>query len=381
MNRARTTIEIIRHTEQLAALEDEWNTLWTDAGGHHNQAFRFSLLSWIHVAQPAGRRLCCVIIRDHGKLVLTWPLVVYRRGVWNVLNVLTPGSVEQTSMLVREDADRSALVDMAWQAAMQRSGADVVFMPFVRAGTQLHALAANHKGMMHSEEVTTSAALLRGGPDWKTLCKSLNRKPGVRERRLGRQGVMKLGMMELPDAEYAQWVDWILETKRNWAERVDKRGPWLYAPEYREFLAGLFDSGKTAPLAKLFAVELDGKVIAAAILGVGSGCHYYMIGSFLSEFSQFSPGTILNEFVIQWCIEQDMDLDFGVGTEAFKLYWARGNVKMTPSFQIANSLSGRLYFASKNLARMLSEWRRGRGQPEQETSLPLGKPQALETAD
>jgi CelD/BcsL family acetyltransferase involved in cellulose biosynthesis len=357
MSRAHTAVDVINNSDAFLALEHEWNALWIEAGGHHNQAFQFNRLSWTLVAEPDDRRLRCITIRVQGKLVLVWPLVAYRRGVWTVLNTLTPGSVEQNSMLVKNGPDADALIDAAWHAGTHACGADVVFLPFVRNGTRLHQLACEHKGLMDIKDNQTSAALLRGGPDWDSLCKSLNRKPGIRERRLGRQGVMTMGMMELPDSEYAHWVDWILETKRGWGERVDKKGPWLYSQAYRDFLVGLFDSTRGEPLARIFSVQMDGKVIAAAILGVGKGCHYYMIGSFLDEWSRFSPGTILNEFVIRHCIEQDMDLDFGVGTEEFKIYWSRGNISRTSSFQIANGFAGKLYFRSKDVAQALKSLR------------------------
>lgn len=381
MSHAQSRLAVITEPDAFLELKDEWDRLWVEADGHHNQAFRFCWLAWNHVANPRGQRLRCITVRENGRLVLVWPLISYRRGIWRVLNTLTPGTVEQSSMLVADGPAAAEAIAQAWHAASRLCGADVFFLPFVRARTALHDLASAHKGLIEAKQSISSAALLRNELDWTTLCKSLNRKPGIRERRLGRQGELDIRMLDLPDGEYQQPVDWILSYKRDWAARVDKRGPWLYSTAYRDFLVGLLESAGDEPLARIFVVELDKKVIASAMLGVGKGCHYYMIGSFVPEMKQFSPGTILNEFVIRWCLERRMDIDFGIGTEEFKAYWSRGNVKPTSSFQIANTLWGKVYFQSKDAARAVSGIRSTKGSEtaEAQRAMPREAVQESET--
>ncbi|MFL9922564.1 GNAT family N-acetyltransferase [Paraburkholderia fungorum] len=177
----------------------------------------------------------------------------------------------------------------------------------------------------------------------------------MRERRLGRAGKMDMREIDLSAEDRAVWIDWILEKKREWAERVDKRGQWLYAPGYRDFLVALADPTEGDVMLRLFAVELDGIIIAATTLGIGKSCHYYLMGSFLNEHAKYSPGTILNEFVIKWCADRKTNIDFGIGTESFKAYWSQGNAFQSPSVQIANSLSGRLYFTAKKGVRRLAD--------------------------
>jgi CelD/BcsL family acetyltransferase involved in cellulose biosynthesis len=266
-------------------------------------------------------------------------------------------------MLVADGPAASVAIAEAWRAATRLCGADVLFLPFVRGTTRLYELASAHRGIIDVKQNVSWMAMLRDEPDWETLCKTLKFN-GSRERRLAKQGQLDIRMLDLADGEYFIWVNWILSHKRDWAERYDKKGSWLYSPAYRDFLVGLLESAGGEPVARIFVLELNKTVIAAAMLGIGKGCHYYMIGTFVQRLSKLSAGTILIEYLVKWCLERGMDLDFGIGKEEYKAYWSRGNVKPAFSFQIANTRWGKFYFRSKDAARTLLNIRAARTRGE-----------------
>ncbi len=366
----RTGLSIVTDTDAFFALQDEWNALWSEADGRHNQSFRFCWLSWIHVARPAGHRLHCITYRENGRLLLVWPLVSRRKYAWTVLDTLTPGTAEHTSILAADHPRAAAAVGDAWHAATRRCGADILYLPYVSRTSPLHGLASAHAGVMRVAQDVTAMAMLRGEADWRAFCDTLGKasgkRPGTLERRLARAGRVEIRNVDSgnPD-EYLRWVEWILSNKRDWAERVNKKGKWLYSPGFRSFLADLFDATHGEASARLFVLTLNDAPVVAGILVAGHSSMYLMIAGFDPRYARYRPGAIMVEHVVRWSMEHGLDLDFGVGAERFKAYWSRRNVQPTWSFEIANTSWGRAAFYGKRVVRAVAGMRSTR-QPERQ---------------
>lgn len=366
VNGVQSGLSIINDPQAFLALKDEWDALWTSLEGRHNQSFAVCWLSWTEVAKPRGRKLHCIVVRENGELVLVWPLVSHRRLIWSMLEPLTPGTAEYTSILARPDA-RFA-IDAAWQAATRQCGADVFTIPYVSNDTRLDTLASRHPGLAEASLDVCATALLRQEPDWTAYCSSLGtlskKKPGALERRFMKEGVLDISIVDSRDTQaHAKHVDWMLVRKREWAERVAKHGPWLDSAGYRDFLIKLLDGTRDKPLAILMVMTLDGAPVVVSMIGYGSTCASGLIAGFDPRFSKFSPGAILMERCVKWSWESGFDLDFGVGKEDFKAFWSRGNVATLRSYQIAVSGRGKLAFYAKNLASTLRDLRESRLRP------------------
>lgn len=353
-------LEIITDADAFLALRDEWNALWSQADGRHHQAFDVCWQCWTQVAKPRGQRLHCIVYREDGELVLVWPLVSHRRFFCSVLEPLTPGTAEHTSILAAAGA--SAALNAAWRAATRDCRADIFSVPYVAKDAGLYDLVSRHAGLVAARQDVSATALLRKEPDWSAYCSTLGtlskKKPGARERRFEKEGVLEISALEAGDTQaHAQWVDWMLARKREWAERVEKDGPWLNSQGYRDFLVSLVDGTHTQPMGIVFVMTLDGMPVAANIVGLGHTCVNGLIGAFDSKFSKFAPGSIMIERCVKWAWENRMDLDLGVGTEDFKAYWSRGNVLPNTSFQIATTQWGKMAFHAKSLAKKLVDMR------------------------
>lgn len=356
-------LSIISDEAAFLALKSEWDALWSAVEGQHNQAFEVCRLCWTRVAGPRGRRLHCIVVREQGELVLVWPLVSQRRLLWNVIEPLTPGTAEHSAILARSDA--RAAIDAAWQAATRQCRGDVFALPYVGRDTRLDQLATRHPGLAETTTDVCATALLRAEPDWDAYRDSLGKlskkKPAALERRLMKEGALEIRELAGDDtAAHAQWVDWMLARKREWAERSGKNGPWLYSKEYRSFLVDLLDGTRATPLGVMFVMTLDGVPLVVNIVGLADTSASGLIAGFDPAFSRFSPGAIMMAHCVKWCWDHRLDLDFGVGKEEFKAYWSRGNVDSTRSYQIAISGWGRFAFHAKLLSKKLKEWRANR---------------------
>ncbi|MDB5789946.1 MAG: family N-acetyltransferase [Caballeronia mineralivorans] len=359
MIHANSQFEIVSDEDGFRALQREWDDLWSSAHGQYGQAFNVCWLVWQHAAKPRGRRLCCIVHREDGRLVMVWPLVTYRRLLWTYLCPLSPEAGDYTRVLVADGPSAPALIAGAWRTAQRRCGADFIKLPYLNEGSELHAIASRERHVMIATHTVAAFANLRDETDWDTYCKTLGtmsgKKPGALERRFSKEGQLAVRLTEPGNAqENAALVDWILARKRTWGDRVGKRGEWLDSPHYQDFLVNLLCPADGRAMARLFVVTLDGAPVAATVVGVGKTCVDGLIASFDPLYAKFGPGSIVVEHVIKWAFDQRLNVEFGVGTERFKAYWSRNNITGAWSVQFANSPWGVLAFLGKKTARALA---------------------------
>jgi CelD/BcsL family acetyltransferase involved in cellulose biosynthesis len=357
--------ELVTDEAALCALKAEWDALWTEAQGRHFQRFDVCLLAWRHVARPRHRALRCVVLRDDHKLLLVWPLVTFRRALWTYLMPLGPDAGDYTSILVHDDEDSTALIEMAWQRLCERCAVDFVHLPFINEGTALHRLIMRERDVLASVRHDSWIARLRGEHDWDSFCRSLGtmfrKKPGQLEKRLGKEGDVHVGMLDRTDTEgIAKCVRWMMACKRQWSDRVHKSGDWLFSPYYENFLIATLTHGAgdpaAPPLALIHVVTFNDAPIAALIITHGNPVASAVIGGFDPAFGKFGPGSIAVQHCVEWAFEHHYDVDFGVGSERFKDYWSRGNQSNAWSVKIARTRWGSVSYRVVDALRNLGRW-------------------------
>jgi CelD/BcsL family acetyltransferase involved in cellulose biosynthesis len=381
-----TQVVVVTDPSDLQSLQAEWNELWNEANGLHFQAFAVCWLCWTTVAQPQGKQLRCIVYRENGKLLLVWPLVSHRRLFWSVLDPLTPGTIEHSSMLVAQGPHTSRAIASAWEAACKLSGADIFMLPYVDVGTPLHEHASRHARIMATSNDVSMRAVFPRNEDWDAFCVRLGplekKKPGVRLRKLSKEGEVVARKLGPEDSDsFERWVAWMLESKREWASSRGKASSWLDGSTYHDYLVGLLHSTDEQSKAHLYIVTLDGAPLAANIVGMGKTCKTCLIGAFDKRYAKFEAGLLAREVSMKEAFELGFDVDFGVGVERFKAYWSRKNILPNESFEIATSPVGLLAFRVKNLVRTAKSWRNARthgvapaakldAEPANEPSLP-----------
>jgi len=376
MSPSRSQFEIITNPDAFRALQSEWVALWAGAPGRYLQAFAEGWLCWRIPPQPRGRQLHCIVCREQGKLLMVWPLVTYRFLFWTLLRPLSPDTADHTSILMDEQIGNAAVIEDIWRTVMRSCGAHVCDLPYVSEGSPLYEIADKQPRAIVSERADAAIAKLRGEADWQAFCATLGtlsgRKPGARERRLSKEGKLVVRMLPPQDtADYAAWVDWLLARKREWIDRAGKRGDTLNSSAYRDFLVDMLDPPAGDAMARLFVVTLDDVPLAASVVGMGESCITGLIAAFDQRYSKYSPISIVIEHCVKWALEQDKDLDFGVGSESFKAYWSRDNFTRTCSFRIANDRWGVVAIHTQTAVR----WLKSRA-PQWPWTLRQLKPQA-----
>ncbi|WP_250536212.1 GNAT family N-acetyltransferase [Caballeronia sp. AZ10_KS36] len=380
-------IEIIKSPEVFKALEPEWQTLWRRANGRHHESFPVAWLSWECVAKPLGRALRLIAVRSEGRLIAVWPLVRSRNRLWTILRPLSPESADYTTLLADPDHASPALTEAVWRAAQAQCPSDIILLPYLDKDGDLYRLARAHEGMMVANEHPYAIARLSREKDWESFAAPLGtlsgKKPGALLRRLERQGKVEIRILGPGDAdENARMVDWMLACKRNWAERVDKKGAWLYSPLFRNYLVSIlnYPAGPDAePSARMMVLMLDGAPIAANMIGMGTDSILGAMGGFDRQHSKLAPGAITTEAWVRWALEHRLDFDLGVGSEAFKPYWSKGNLSVAVSIQIAQSPWGRVAFAMQDGMAKLAAIRAGMRRPNTDVTSVKTRSESVET--
>lgn len=358
MDHRSITLEIIRDEIAFAALKPEWELLWRKANGQYFQRHDVSLLAWLHVAKPRKYNLNCIVIRENSELCLLWPLVSHHRGFWTYLLPLGSDCADYTSPLIEARPDGAILVERAWKAARADCKADLIRLPYMKEGSDIHRLVRVDKRVVNEHRDLCWIANLREYKDWTSYTKSLgvlfNKKPGQLERRLAREGKLEVFMMDPKERNgIHEVVRWMMERKREWGISVNKQGAWLFSQNYENFLvATLTHGGDNAP-ARIHVVKFDGVLIAACIMSHGNPLATGVISGFDIKYSQFKPGSIAWETAIKWAFEQGYDVDFCPGSERYKDYWTRGNCSNLWSMQVANTIWGLLGYRATSVVKDL----------------------------
>ncbi len=347
---AGKTCVIVTDASQMAELESEWNELWLKAKGSFYQSYSTAYHSWNEIARPAGRSLFCVVIRDNGKLTLVFPLLKYRKGPLWMLRPLGPNAAEVTDILVDPDSDFRGNVGLAWQTIARDSKADIIHMPFVKIGSPLDEFVHTSHGSDGEMDIAPFADL-QDHTEWEAYTKEIFSANSRQQLKRKRKKLSELGNLEfeavnpVTDPDHAvELMDWMFSQKKVWADTVGKHGEWLSSEAYRNFIARWITDPKNIQTMRIYAVLIDKKPVAITLFAHGVSHMELIIAGFHSDpqFAKYSPGIVLDEFWMKIAFERRQDVDFGVGSERYKLFWSRNNKVDVASYHIPQTLVGNI---------------------------------------
>ncbi len=364
--RAPITCETVTTLAGFLALEPEWQDLWarTDRP-RFSQNFAWFRAGWETTGQKRCRQINILVVRHHGRAVLIWPLCLRRKWFWRLGTALGPEITEYDPVLVAAGpgADGQGEADyirIAWAHLRKRSGADVIAAQHVRANTPMRCVLASAAGQRSTETLPAPYIDWHGIPSWDAYMRGLskNTRSGVtrRARRLAERGTVWFGIIDDPH-EFAAVLAWTLRTKIGWMTASGLDNDFIRTPEFPDFLKKLHAASGPGGRLLMFALKLDGRVIASKICTLDAHRLEAFITAYDGEFASYSLGSIALVECLKWCMDRGVGYDFRFGDEAYKREWATGDCPST-STTIATTPWGRAYLA---LSALLGVIRRAKG--------------------
>lgn len=249
--------------------------------------------------------------------------------------------------------------------------ADIIEVPFVRDGGSIQKVMEN-TGFFRVAAPLDSYQLERhnyASFDALLQTYSPNFRANLKQKR---KRLQKLGELrfELPEdaASCAETIEWVIEEKRRWLQRLDKENPWLPKEEVRAFfMAAAMKRGEFGRVG-LFRLTLDGKPIAAFFSTIDRSRIEMFVTCFAPDYGRYSPGMLIIEDVVRWGCERGLDFDMRILHMDYKERWANASlrrVRYRVPFSVAGALTVLPEYASISSRAML----RSVSSPEQRESL------------
>ena len=138
--------EIVTDAQQLISLKPHWDDLCHRSIDYNFcQSFQWCLASWNIMVPPQQRRLYCLVGWLDNRIVLMWPFVNVRHGLWSMLRPLASDTSVYSDVLVEDSPQSGLWVSLAWQKLRATCNNDIISLPFVRIDSRLHRLLSQDR--------------------------------------------------------------------------------------------------------------------------------------------------------------------------------------------------------------------------------------------
>jgi CelD/BcsL family acetyltransferase involved in cellulose biosynthesis len=340
---------ILKSTDEVVSIRTEWDRLWVDAQAGYWLSFSYFYESWNTIHRPQGAELRCVVSYEHGRLLAALPMVLLRSRVklWKYAAICSPEAAEGCDILIERSAESQAIATALLRKFLISAHPDMVGFSFVKLGCHLEVAIQSIASLriVNAYDNVMPYADLKAEIDWASYKRSLSKhyesNVARKTRRLHEQGKVTVDIVR---GAPTPAIEWLFLQKRKWSERTNKRGPWVFSSHYQEFITKLFASDQRF---LVFVLKLDDAPIAVKLAAISSRFASTMMITYDEKYERFSPGSVLDEFMMRHIFEnyrdgdgRHLDIDLGPGREHFKLHWSRGNMHPTKSFFMAASRSG-----------------------------------------
>jgi CelD/BcsL family acetyltransferase involved in cellulose biosynthesis len=340
---------ILKSIDDVVSIRTEWDRLWVDARAGYLLSFSYFYESWNTIHCPQGAELCCVVACENGRLLAALPMVLLRDKVKisKYAVICSPEAAEGCDILIERTTESPAIATALLKKFLISTRPDVVSFFFVKSGCHLEIAIQSLASLriVRAYEDVMPYADLKAEVDWASYKRSLSKhyesNVARKTRRLHEQGKVT---MDIVRGAPTSAIEWLFLQKRKWSERTNKRGQWVFSSQYQEFVTKLFASDRRF---LVFVLKLDDAPIAVKLAAISSSFASTMMITYDDKYERFSPGSILDEFMMRYIFEnyQDrdgrhLDIDFGPGREHFKLHWSRGNMHPSKSFIMTASRLG-----------------------------------------
>ena len=238
--------EIVTNVQRLLSLKSHWDNLCHRSTDYNfSQSLQWCLASLNIMVPPQQRRLYCLIGWLDNRMVLMWPFVKVRHGLWSMIRPLASDTTVYSDVLIENNPKSDLWVALAWQKLRTTCNSDIISLPFVRTYSRLHRLLSKERPI--SAWVNSlSGVNWDENQEWEGYYRSLKRefRYSLRSgrRRLTERG--KLSFEVVTNHEQCPPIlDWLFTHKAEWINRTRRRSPWQDAERYKEFLSTVAAEG------------------------------------------------------------------------------------------------------------------------------------------
>ncbi|HEX5377263.1 MAG TPA: GNAT family N-acetyltransferase [Phenylobacterium sp.] len=318
--------DIVTDEAAFAGLENAWNALYgVVQDAYLSDSFDWARLSWELVCRPRGRELFCLVVRRGSQTVAIWPLVLSRRGMWRIASPLDSETSEYCPFLIDPAAD----LEQVWRAFRDRlSGCgrvDALCLDFVREERPLGRWLAGQAGSVKTLSLPTSQLCGADNADWDGYLAQQSRGLPAALRRDWRK-LAATGEVRFEDVtdrgERAAIWSWMLANKRDWMVRRGRTNDWFISESYARFASASLDWFGAGGGRRIFALKVDGVVIAADLCSVDRVRLEAFVTTYDEGYTAFSPGKLLLQETARWAFERGLICDLRVGHDSYKRRWA-----------------------------------------------------------
>ena len=358
--RLRHDVRRIVALDAFSALRADWNELTRAAQAHLLcMTYEYCELAARTAFNDAASIDVVMVYRDRDLLAI-WPFAIERRGLLRVAKSLTCGSNEEYGgPLIKDGPDEAAneLVEGSIHAALvdavKQLDADLLEVRFVRHGSELQkALAlAPQSWLLRLLPLRWRGGLpaysieMRDFSNWDafaaTLPKSIRATLRAGLKRLNAHGHVELGWCKTFDDAHAV-LTWLFASKRRWAKSHGFDTPYLMDDRTRDFFIALAQQTDLPNVPLVAFVKVDGVPVAAALSQVGSRVFEYFVISYDPEFSRYSVGNLLSEYLVKWAYDHGRDFDFRPFYADYKARWSNCR-SWHETYTLVLSARGRLW--------------------------------------
>ena len=333
--------EIVTDPARFAALEPEWDQLWArSAEPRFTNSFAWRNAGWLSTGVPRKRRLAVLVMHVDGALALIWPMTVGRKfWLWRQAQPLGPEYTEYEPVVVEAGPQAADHVARAWAYLRRAMSADIILMPWVREAAATQKAVSGDASARHAEMLPSPVVDCRAYPSFEDYwgARSSKHRGNLNrlQRRLGEYGKVEFDRVTDLD-EYDRLLDWTILTKLAWMKARHLQNDFLAEPEFRAFAARMADARTPAGQWGMWALRLDGRVIATTL---GALDAYWFEGFFGAQdpaLESCSLGSIMLLKMLQWLYPRNIGCDLRIGSEDYKRLWATADRPAT-TYRIANT--------------------------------------------
>ncbi|MGB7335846.1 MAG: GNAT family N-acetyltransferase, partial [Salaquimonas sp.] len=305
-------IEIIYDLDQLYAARKEWLKF---EGKVHDPLSYFQCYDWCEKwcrifapqALSYGGSLHIAFIRRNGQLAAILPLVIEnRKRVVKVLRFLGEPMIQYAKILLDPDLLNKTELRECVKLISRNANCDTIYLDHMVEGSPLNtSLDAEHcYSSNQSYACAISLKEFEDGDAYRASLTRPQRKSRNRKRRkLESKGNVSLCVVDGHDPSFQKFCEIALEQKRIWLENTGKPSGKISDSRMKRMLGELGADVGSQSGAIAFVLLLDNKPIAIEI-GFWRKDHYYsFLGSYEWSMAEFSPGKLLLEDAIIWCID------------------------------------------------------------------------------